>query len=329
MSRLAGAGFNRKFITTAILPEWWDKSCALDPAILPDFEFRVARFLDTPLAVVQDDSAPLKAPAYEDAQLRKVFNIEHDRLAPAIHTAMEVAAAVVRNLRPGALPDLPADDALQWRESLQQDSTDPIYLQNVLTDMWRRGIPVLPLEKFPTPSFQGLACIVGGRPVVVLGHKHDQPARVAFITAHEAGHIAAGDCSPEGPVVDADMNVPDDNSIEWRADRYAQRLLLGESEIAELADEAPPASASLRQWALQMEQERGIEASAAINAWSVRTRDFPAANAAVKALGRAKGARDQLSVLLDSHIDFESASDTDRALLRCLYGEPRSTASAA
>ena len=43
---------------------------------------------------------------------------------------------------------------------------------------------------------------------------------------------------------------------------------------------------------------------------------------AVKALYRGSGARQQLRQLFDRHIDLEAATESDRALLRCVYGEP-------
>ena len=114
MRRLSAAGFKREFAHVAVLPEWWAPGCEDDPTLLPDLEIRVARFVGAPLAVVRDPSAALAAPAYHGAQLRRVRDINRDRLGPAIHAALQVGAAVIRNM--GAAPlDLPPADPIAWR----------------------------------------------------------------------------------------------------------------------------------------------------------------------------------------------------------------------
>ena len=55
---------------------------------------------------------------------------------------------------------------------------------------------------------------------VVLGHRYDEPGRVAFLVAHEAGHIASGDCSPDTLVLDEDEAVLDPSDMEKDADCF-------------------------------------------------------------------------------------------------------------
>ena len=106
-----------------------------------------------------------------------------------------VRQPVVRNLRDTVPPPCrPPVDGLEWRDRIVGART-ATSLESVATNLWELGIPVVPLDVLPAPSFQGMACIVEDRPVILLGHKHDEPGRVAFVIAHEAGHIAAGDCT--------------------------------------------------------------------------------------------------------------------------------------
>jgi hypothetical protein len=179
---------------------------------------------------------------------------------------------------------------------------------------------VVPVDILPSPNFQAIVGIVENRPVILLGHHLDAPGRVAFILAHEAGHIAACDCAPSQPVVDETDDVVDNSDIELRADRYAMRVLVG-------ADHPPPIDENLdfKQLAKQsIEQERltGTEASLIIFAWANRTREYAKATMAAKALYRGSGARRLLREQFDCHVDLDAASDSDRALLRCVYGDP-------
>lgn len=318
MSRLSRAGFKNEFVRPAILPDWWDEAFAKDSRLLPDIEIRVARFLGLPLSAVRDSGTPLAPPSYSRAQLRRVRDIELDRLSPAIHSAIQIAAAVVRSVR-DTVPDplITPSDGLIWREQIERDRL-AVNLEDILNDLWRRGIPVVPLDILPVPSFQGIACIIEDRPVVLLGHKHDEPGRVAFFVAHEAGHIANGDCMPDQPVVDEDEEIIDDSDMERIADRYASHLLVGD-------DEAPlPVGEDFRQLAndaSELERTKGIDASMIIFAWASRTRDYARASMAVKALYRGSGARRQLRKHFERHVDIDAATETDRALLRCVYGE--------
>jgi len=325
MRRLSRAGFKSEFVRPVILPEWWDDNYAHDSTLLPEIEVRVARFLERSVSEVRDVDRELTAPVYEGAHLRRVRDIDRDRLSPAIHSALQVAGAVVRSLRDSNSPvhSLPTDP-LVWRNDLF-GSESAIHLNDLIANLWQRGIPVVPLEVLPTPSFQGLACVVGGRPVVLLGHKHDEPGRVAFIVAHEGGHIAAGDCAPNQPVVDEDEEVSDDTDIEFRADRFATRVLVGSDQVPEISGGD---FRQLARMAAAQERQTGADASAIIYSWARQTGDYSRATMAVKALYRANGARGMLRQWFDRYVDLDMAAESDRQLLRCVYGDPRTDATA-
>ncbi|MDP2316298.1 MAG: ImmA/IrrE family metallo-endopeptidase [Pseudomonadota bacterium] len=298
--------------------------------MIPEVEFRMARFLGVPLSVVRDAGAALQRPDYPGAQLRQVKDIGRDRVGPAIHLAMRVAEATLRSWRggPPAL-DLPPQDPLAWRALLQQEG-QVVRLRNLLPDLWRRGIPVIHLDKdaVPEPRFQGMACIVAGRPAVVLAHNLDEPGHLAFVIAHEVGHIAYGDCVEGQPVVDEDDRNPDDAEVERRADLYSARVLLGEG-VPELTRGTHQ---ELAEQASRIEKERVIDAALVIRRWgrlAGRAGDEGAhalAARAVAALGRDKRGKVEIRRAFDQHVDLEAASDADRALLSCLHGDPEQDA---
>lgn len=319
MRRLSRAGFKEAFVRPAILPDWWDESCAEQPDLLPDLEIRVARFVGVPLSSVRDPDVVLAPRELQGAKLRRVRSLDRHRLAPAIHAALQIGAAVSRSLRDrtGQI-DLPPSDGLSWHEQVRAGFGTAI-LDNILADLWRRGIPVIPVNLLPTPSFQGMAAVVEGRPVILLGHKHDVPGRVAYFVAHEAGHIAAGDCGTDQPAIDEEDAIVDDDAMESSADRYATRALVGSDSVPDVkgSDFRQLASSAAR-----IEHETGADASVVIFAWAAHTRDYVTAMLAVKALYRGSGARRKLRHYFDRYVDLESASESDRALLRCVHGQP-------
>ena len=324
MRRLAAAGFKREIAREVVLPDWWDDSCATDPSLLPELELRVARFVDAPLTVVRDPRQPLAAPAYPGAQLRRVKDIDRDRLTPAIHMGLRVAEATLRSWR-GDRPDvrLPPQDAETWRTSIPRSSA-VVRLEDVLNDLWTRGIPVVHVEVMPAPSFQGMVCIIGDRPVVVLAHDFDEPARLAFVIAHEVAHVVFGDCAPGQPVVDEEDTIEDDRDTERRADLYSIRALAGPTRIPLLEKADPKVLASQ---ALAVEKEQGVDAALVIRRWGKETKEHALATRAVQALYRHTRGKRTIREIFDRHIDLDGASESDRALLRCLHGDPQRHAS--
>ncbi len=160
-----------------------------------------------------------------------------------------------------------------------------------------------------------MACIVDGRPAIVIGYKHDEPGRVAFLIAHEAAHIAAGDCALGRPVVDEEDEISDHADIESRADAYATRVLIGSAEVPNMDTPATRDFKDLARQAISIEHESGADASIVIFAWARGPGDYATATMAVKALYRNVGARRQLREHFAQNVNIADASETDRALL--------------
>lgn len=319
MRRLSDAGFQREFTREVVLPDWWSAECARDPSLLPDIELRVARFVKASIGVVRDPNAALAAPPVPGAKLRRVRSLSQERLAPAIYAGLQIAAAVVRCLRePNREVRIPPADPRAWRATIPP-TRGVVEFKGIVADLWARGIPVVHVEILPTPCYQGMACVVEGRPVVLIGHGYDDPGRLAFFIGHEAGHVANGDCAPDQPVVDDQNEIADNDPIERRADEYAGRLLTAEATVPEAN------GLDFRRLAAKCGQEgrtRGVDPAALVWAWASRTKDYATATLAVQALYRATGGKSWLRSQLDEHLDLKEASESDRALLRCLYGDP-------
>ena len=318
MRRLSQAGFDREFVRQALLPDWWDEDCDQDPLLITDVEIRVARFLGTSLGIVKDPITPLVFTTPLGTSLRRVRSVDGERLKPAIHLAVRIANAVVHNLRqPTPEPLLPPDNGSQWRKEINPEG-NPVTLDQILDDLWVRGIPVVPLDIIPSPSFQAIACVVESRPVILLGYKYDEPGRLGFLLAHEAGHIAAGDCNPDHLVLDGEEGIVDDGDIEVRADQYARSVLVGNQAVPQLDGRD---FKEIAKQAAEQERSSGIDAGFLVANWASKSRDYAKATMALKALYRNSGARQKVSRQFHSNIDLATATETDRNLLRCVYGE--------
>jgi Zn-dependent peptidase ImmA (M78 family) len=142
------------------------------------------------------------------------------------------------------------------------------------------------------------------------------------VISHETGHVAAGDCAPDQPVVDEEEDIQDDSPMERLADQYATKVLVGSDTIPNINGTN---FKDLARNAANVQRQTGASASTLILAWARRMdspESYQKAMQALKALYEANGARRQLRDLFDQYVDITAATETDRALLRCVFGEP-------
>lgn len=310
INRVRKAGYDRTFISAAVLPDWWDDSCERDSALVSDLEIRFSRFLRVPLQTIQDPAAKLQSPVYANAQLRRVAKEGAPHPNAAIHAALSVARSALRSLRqPLPSVELPPTDASRWHEHLAASGTG--LLEAATADLWRRGIPVLHVEVLPPPRFQALACIIDARPVVVIGHDIDLPARLLSHLLHEVGHIVAGDCAEDAPVVDESDETPDRSKMERNADRYAVVAALGESPPEPPGGAARTDFRRLARAASMTARGSGLDLGSLIWFWTTKTREFVTGMLALKAAYRHLGGARVIRSKLDEHVDVSAASDTD------------------
>lgn len=325
LGRLDKAGFRKKFVATALLPDWWSKECARDGSVLPEIEIGVARFLGVPLDLVRDPSRVLKPRAFHGAQLRVTASHRRAGVYPAMHAAMAVAGAVLRSLRVRTAPVAVPPNPLEWRAALV-DRGGSVGLRELVSDLWARGIPVIHLDVVPTPKFQGMVCVVEGRPVILLAWADDAPACQLFHIAHECGHLANGDVAEDRPVVDQEIATGKRVSVkrERDANAYACALLRGawtggtSRPVSRTAISAQIAAAA-----------SNVDPGHVILSWAWDHGNYAQARAALKRAGLATGARAVLSEHFERFVDAEGASESDRALLACTSARSGADASAA
>jgi hypothetical protein len=171
-----------------------------------------------------------------------------------------------------------------------------------------------------------MACLIKGRPVIIIGQKYDVPSRIAFFVAHEAGHLAAGDCANGQTIVDESETATDASAMEKKADRFASLVLLDGADPTKLRG-ADPRDLALSAYELQ--QKTGADAGALIFHWARSNGDnFMLATMAAKALYQDKGARRSMARFLTQNVNLENASETDRALLGLVTGDATTPATA-
>lgn len=337
MSRLRDAGFSKDFVERAILPEWWSSDMGRDASVLPELEICVARFCGLPLATIRDADLPLEINVAQGPRLRS----QSEGVGAAVHAALAVAKAVVRNLSSTCPPYRPLPrDANAFRAEAMHGREAPTF-KGIVEALWRHGVPVLHIDCLPSPKFRGMACRVGGRDVIVLSLATDSRPKLMFDLAHEAGHLANGHVSDDEPVLldsaegleslaeepwawEQEGLFPQDRVPRARTTKTEEREAdaYGRSLIGKLpsgwADVPRRAHAAVIARLLRdLAREHQIDAPYVAHQWGLKTREFARANRAIQILqgGHARG------VILEEvgkNIDLDGASETDARLLGCL-----------
>jgi hypothetical protein len=235
----------------AVWPAWWSDEAESSRSAVVELRYTVARRLGLSPRSLFDDGTPeflwTDAAKFKNAGMRS----EHDL---AILTSFSVA--VGQNLL-SALPDdanrrLP-DAAGTLRETLLQ-AVPVIDLRALLDVCWAIGIPVIQLGLFPLGAKRMHATTVqiGGRHAVLIGRTSRYAAQIAYILAHEFGHIARHHLRDVTALVEADDPIAhrgDDE--EQEADEYALELLTGSPTTTVESDRLDFSARQLAQAAAQ------------------------------------------------------------------------------
>jgi transcriptional regulator with XRE-family HTH domain/Zn-dependent peptidase ImmA (M78 family) len=142
--------------------------------------------------------------------------------SPLMHLAHEVAKAVRSGARPPKYEEPPSDPDVIREEAKEQGH---VTLASLLTWMWQRGIPVVPL--LGRRGFSAAVWSIDGMPVVILKEARDLAVYWLFDLAHELGHIVLRHIT-HAAVVDVDSPRPHSStdSDEDAASKFALDVLL-------------------------------------------------------------------------------------------------------
>ncbi len=112
--------------------------------------------------------------------------------------------------------------------------------------------------------------------------------------------------------------------MERAADRYAVVAALGSEPPAPPAEGVLDDYLRLANAGATQAKKRGVDAGSLLWYWAGRTRAFTSGMLAIKAVYKHLGGARVIRAKFDQYVDLDSASDSDRALLRCVKGDPES-----
>jgi hypothetical protein len=317
-ARLSTIGFDREFVRSVILPEWWEDSLAHVPANRALAEDVIARHLGISLADLSHPSAALALPSFSHVKFKRYKNRANKTVAPALVVAQRAARILV-----DAVPTLPEFNLCQRnpvtvRQAILRHSRY-VTLASLTEFCWDHGIVVFHLAKTPKKSnlFDGLAMFCGDRPVLVLGSRRDSPAWLAFHLAHELGHVLKQHVTPGSPpLADSDLTSASTDHQEKEADRAACEILTGmpAPRLPDLKLTAPRLALTVAQEA----PERGVDPGVLALIYGRSNDRWGVAQSALKYLSLDSGGRDTLNLSLTKRLNPEDLSESSERFLTVL-----------
>ena len=309
-ARLSAAGVKRKFLNEVVLPSWWEDSLAMSSGGFREAASYICAHLGFRLAGLLDASQELAFVHQAGVKYKKAKGVSEEDVCLATHYAMGVARAVTTAYvdQPPAVA-VPAPQA--WRQTLLATSDRPwVCLRHILKATWELGIPVIHLRNLPAGAKEpdALTTMIGDRPVIVVMNGRKSPSWIAFIIAHELGHIHRGHLKPGQTLVDEKIETQVEDKDELEANEFAAILLTGQSDLGlhSTRNLGPP---QLAAQALAFGKKYRVAPGVAALNYGFTTGGWAVANGAVALLEKGDDAGVDLRAALAAHVDPDQVTE--------------------
>lgn len=208
-----------------VLPDWWDDNLANTPAGIQEATLILAKRFNVQYSSLLTDTPISQLPIH---RFKHSQSIQTEQLTKAV-TFSTLASQIIHKGYTKPLAEFQGFTAHSIRERILEN--EPWVDFNSLVEFcWDIGIPVVFIEKMPSPKMQGLALQEDDRPTIILTSKRKN-GWLVFDLAHELGHIVLGHIDDETWVIDEKIDKNDTKDEEQQANQFAIELLTGKSGI--------------------------------------------------------------------------------------------------
>lgn len=317
--RLANAGFNRPFVRNIVMPEWWEDEIGETPAGYSQGVGLVARHLGLDVRTLYGDAGDIAYYNLGPKRFKKSLNVSEDDLNLAVCLAMRVAE-LAGYATPAPVNALPVS-AKELRSHLLSLNTACVDLETLVEYCWTAGIPVLHINQFPAKAKkpQGLVVRIEGRPIIVLSDNHKSPAWIAFLLAHELGHVECGHLHDGEPHIDEDIEKKATSQEEREATAYGIEVLTGIPEIKYVGGPISTAG-QLAKKAISQGKAGQIDPGALVLNYGKTTADWSRAMTALKSVEGDAEAAAIIRKRMSTALDWERLPEESQQFLRRMTG---------
>lgn len=316
-----------------LLPQWWSPEAEASPDGYAELCGLISRRLSLDIGqllrgdVVRKSNATSLAYKHSAAatpqSLQGATSIAIS-LAEAINAAMSDQQA--------ALPG----KAAQFANRIREASNDIVSLEGLIKTCWESGIPVVPMHNLPVGvrKMDGAVISTSKRPVIIISKKRSSRAWLAFILAHEVGHIACGHLNKGGSIIDVSLQeqatFEAESSVdkqEREADRYALDLLGGRAAdlvVSTWPSWISPVEIAVR--AREARRELHVETGHLILRYAFQSKRWPQCMSAMNFLSEDTNADALMLSALTDNLDLDLVADDLKDLVMQLTGMTVETA---
>jgi len=212
----------------AVWPEWWSNEAELSRSAVAQLKYTVARRLGLSPRSLFD--GPPRFVWKDEAKFKNLGAQSDQELAILTSFGVAVGRCAVDGTGQGA--PLPRGVTAEMLRDVVLASSPIIGLRELLGLCWSFGIPVIQLALFPLARkrMHAITVQVRGRYAILVGRASKFPAPVAYIVAHELGHIVLRHVVDSAALVEAEdpLTTRNPDNEEAAADRFALELLTGD-----------------------------------------------------------------------------------------------------
>lgn len=273
-----------------LMPDWWDDEAAMHEGGLLELQILLARRLNVSLVSLQSQK-PLPVFRSTTQRFKTVHPEGSSQLAVAASIGHGLAQLLASSCASTSLrPPVTADTL---RKELLKDH-QAVTLETLCEWLWSAGVPVIHVTGWPEGLRRPDAMCVraSGRPVIMIVRKESALAKLAYLIAHEAGHVMSGHLSSDENAVLVDDTLPVDrqqsffDQDEKQADSYAMTLLGGDALVASSKKLVGPTYSEMGLAAAALAESQGhrLDAGQVILNWARLTQDWKLANLALRFL---------------------------------------------
>ncbi|BAZ13534.1 hypothetical protein NIES4071_53730 [Calothrix sp. NIES-4071] len=192
--RLSAIGLPEKFIREQALPDWWDSEFEDTGGAVVEAAAYISRRLNLDINSLL---APSSTPTFKRSCVAR-FKTKQGVVVNELLVAHCIAARIAEMVAFACTTELKLlpESALFVRNKILEDR-DFVDMFGLLQFCWSCGIPVVHFDRYPKSQdkFDGMVASFDHRPVIVISLNRSSRAWLAFILAHELGHIIKGHAS--------------------------------------------------------------------------------------------------------------------------------------
>ncbi|WP_168927463.1 ImmA/IrrE family metallo-endopeptidase [Nitrincola alkalilacustris] len=328
---LQAAGYPRSFVTR-FLPEWWDNSLLKTSAGALQFALILQQRLGLDVKFGQDGVLciqPQSNKTHTNFKRRIDTNVNELNVAANLGVAAARIAVITSQV---PYKPLSCNPKLLYENILQLSGKNCVDYEGLLDFCWLSGIPVLFLKEMPrnTKRMTGMAVMVDGRPVILLGFNYSQYAKQLFVLAHELAHIVCGHLENNGALIDEEVSGISEglegsatirkDRQEIEADLFALNILRnGNIDVTDLIPRQT-SSAVLAATAIGIGAQMGIDAGHLIVSYAKEHDDWIRASQALNFIEQRVSAVEVLKERFYLNSDLSRLGDESKEYILSVQG---------